>query len=171
MAKTPDNTSAFSLLALAMAILLLAAAVVLYLQSGTGAEGESPTHELAALSQAVPLHAANDDAGDDRAFGRLETALSGLTELKAGVSELPGDAPQWTNLEQHARAILANRSDIEQILEATSYVDEHMPQMLEASDGLLDVTGATAIVQEFQARAQNLHQSLGQLLLVSDSRT
>ena len=53
MGKKPDNTSAFSLLALAMAVLLLAAAVVLYFQSGTGANGESPTHELAALSQAV----------------------------------------------------------------------------------------------------------------------
>ena len=171
MAKNSDNTSAFSLLALAMAVLLLVVAVILYFQSDTGADGESPTHELAALSQAVPLHAANAVAGDERAFGRLESALSRLNELKAGVSELPGDPPQWTNLEQHARAILANRNDIEQILEATNYVDEHMPQMLQASEALLDVTGATAIVQEFQARAQNLHQSLGQLLLVSDSRT
>ena len=42
MAKKFDNTSAFSVMALAMAVLLLAAAVVLYFQSGTGADGESP---------------------------------------------------------------------------------------------------------------------------------
>ena len=119
MAKKPDNTSAFSLLALAMAVLLLAAAVVLYFQ-GTGADGESPTRELAALSQAVPLHAANAVAGDERAFGRLESALSRLNELKDRVSELPGDPTQWTNLEQHARAILANRSDIEASLTPTA---------------------------------------------------
>jgi twitching motility protein PilJ len=171
MAKKIEHSSAFTLLALTTAIVLLGAAVVLYLQSDSGVEGESPTHELAALSQAVPLHAANAVAGDERAFARLESSLSRLTALKEGMSELPGGAEQWRNLEQHARAILANRSDIEEIIQAATYVDEHMPKMLEASSALLDVTGATEIVQEFQARAANLHQSLGQLLLVSDSRT
>ncbi|MGH8167301.1 MAG: hypothetical protein ACREQ1_08685, partial [Woeseiaceae bacterium] len=75
MAKKSDNTSAFSLLALVTAILLIAAAVVLYLQSSEDAPGESPTHELAALSHAVPLHAANAIAGDEQAFGRLEAAV------------------------------------------------------------------------------------------------
>jgi len=171
MVKKSENTSAFTLMALLTAVLLLTAAVVLYFQSGTVADGESPTHELAALSQAVPLHAANAVAGDERAFGRLEEALSRLTTLRAGMSGLPGGPSQWTNLEQHARAILANRSDIEQIREASAYVDEHMPQMLEVSNALLDVSGAAAVVQEFQARALNLHQSLGQLLLISDART
>ncbi|HEX6259453.1 MAG TPA: methyl-accepting chemotaxis protein, partial [Woeseiaceae bacterium] len=160
-----------TVLALITAVMLLAAAVVLYFQTGSAAGAASPTHELAALSQAVPLHASNAVAGDERAFGRLESALARLTSLKEDMSELPGGEAEWTNLEQHARAILANRSDIEQIVEASAYVDEHMPQMLEASNALLDVSGATAIVQEFQARAANLHQSLGQLLLVSDSRT
>jgi len=171
MAKKLEHTSAFTLLALTAAIVLLAAAVVLYLQSGLGSDGESPTHELAALSQAVPLHAANAVAGDERAFGRLESALTRLAALKEGISELPGGPDQWVNLEQHARAIVANRNDIEEIIEAANYVDEHMPQMLEASNALLGVSGATAIIQEFQARAANMHQSLGQLLLVSDSRT
>jgi len=171
MVKKSENTSAFTPMALLTAVLLLTAAVVLYFQSGREAEGESPTHELAALSQAVPLHAANAVAGDERAFGRLEEALTRLTTLRAGMSGLPGGDSQWTNLEQHARAILANRRDIEQIAEASTYVDEHMPQMLEASNALLDVSGATAVIQEFQARALNLHQSLGQLLLISDART
>jgi twitching motility protein PilJ len=171
MAKKSEHTSAFTLLALTAAIVLLAAAVVLYFQSGAGADGESPTHELAALSQAVPLHAANAVGGDERAFGRLEAALTRLSALKEGLSELPGGAEQWSNLEQHARAILANRNDIEEIIEAASYVDEHVPRMLEASNALLGESGATAIIQEFQARAANMHQSLAQLLLVSDSRT
>jgi twitching motility protein PilJ len=171
MFKKSENTSAFTLMVLLTAVLLLAAAVVLYVQSGTAVDGDSPTHELAALSQAVPLHAANAVAGDERAFGRLETALTRLTALRGDMSELPGDAASWTNLEQHARAILENRNDIEQIAEAATYVDEHMPRMIETSDALLDVSGATAIIQEFQARAANLHQSLGQLLLISDART
>jgi twitching motility protein PilJ len=171
MAKKSGNTSTFTLLALLTAILLLTAAIVLYLQSGESVDGVSTTHEVAALSQAVPLHAANAVAGDERAFGRLESALSRLTRLRAETSELPGDAVQWTNLEQHARAVLANRNDIERIIEATRYVDERMPQLLEASNALLDESGATSAIQEFQARAANLHQSLGQLLLVSDART
>jgi twitching motility protein PilJ len=171
MVKKSENTSAFTVMALLTAVLLLAAAVVLYFQSGTVADGESPTHELAALSQAVPLHAANAVAGDERAFGRLETSLSRLATLRAGMSGLPGGEAQWTNLEQHARAILANRNDIDQIIEASAYVDEHMPQMIEASNALLDVSGATAVIQDFQARAANLHQSLAQLLLISDART
>ena len=171
MVKKSENTSAFTLMALLAAVLLLTAAVVLYFQSGTVADGESPTHELAALSQAVPLHAANAVAGDERAFGRLETSLSRLATLRAGMSGLPGGEAQWTNLEQHARAILANRNDIDQIIEASAYVDEHMPQMIEASNALLDVSGATAVIQDFQARAANLHQSLAQLLLISDART
>jgi len=170
MAKKSDNTSAFSLLALVTAILLIVAAVVLYLQSSGEASGESPTHELAALSQAVPLHAANAVAGDERAFGRLETAVSRLTELQQDVSELPGGPEPWTNLVQHARAVLATRANIEQIGEAADYVDQHMPQMLEASNALLEQAGNVAVIQEFQQRAANLQQSLGELLTVSDAR-
>ena len=163
MAKKPDKTSAFTVQALITAVLLIAAALVLYLQSGRDSSADAPGYELAALSQALPLHAANAVAGDDQAFDRLEAALSRLTELTANVPVLPAGSQPWTNLEQHARAVLANRADIEEIVEAAAYVNERMPQMLEASEALPEQSRATNVMQEFQLRGANLQQSLDQL--------
>jgi twitching motility protein PilJ len=165
--RKPETTSAFTILAAVTAISLIAAAGVLFMQqSGRGAgAGESVT-ELAALSQSIPLLAQSATAtGDSDGFARLERDVARLAELRQGRSatELPGGAAPWTRLEQHAGAILANREDIELIRTAAAYVDEHTPAMLEASDALLQVSGATAAMQQFQQRAGELQQSLARL--------
>jgi twitching motility protein PilJ len=169
MDNKPASSSAFGVLALLTAILLAAALGVLYLQGGGTAGNDGTSDELAALSQALPLHAANAVAGDEQAFARLESALSRFTELRAeGGTELPGGAQPWTDLEQHARAILANRADVLAITDAASFVDERMPQMLEAANPLLEVSGATAHIQQFQQRGIELQQALNSLAAGSE---
>ena len=58
---------------------------------------------------------------------------------------------------------LNRRDDIESITGAARLVDERMPQMLTASDALLDQSGATAAVQEFQRRGAAVRVALSGL--------
>ncbi|HEX2140124.1 MAG TPA: hypothetical protein VHG33_10470, partial [Woeseiaceae bacterium] len=109
MAKKTDNrseksngASAFSVLAVSTAVVLIAAAALLYLQSGRAA---SP--ELAALSQEV---------------------------------------------NRHADALMANREAAGTIRSAAASVNERMPEMLTASDALLEAGGSTQFIQQFQQR-------------------
>lgn len=159
------SSSAFGVLALLTGVLLAAALGVLYLQGSANPAGDAAvSDELAALSQALPLHAANAVAGDERAFDRLEGALARYEELRSDTgTTLPGGADPWTDLEQHARAMLANRADVLSIAGAASFVDERMPQMLEAANPLLEVSGATAHIQQFQQRGLELQQALNSL--------
>lgn len=163
--KNTDKTSAFTVLAALTAISLIAAAGVLYIQSGRNTATGSSFTEFAALSQAIPLHAANAIAGDAGEFARLENDLSRLSGLRQTVSDadLPGGSAPWTDIEQRASAILANRDDLETIAAAAAYVDERMPEMLAASNALLDLSGSTAVMQQFQQRGTELRQSLDSL--------
>lgn len=161
MAQTTDKSSAFTIAASALAVLLIAAAAVLFLQSGNSSSDGSAA-ALAAVSQAIPLHASNALSGDREGFNRLEADVDRLAGLRLGVSSLglPGGAAAWNDLDRHARSILAHRADVETITAATGVVNERMPQMLSASDTLLDRSGATAIVQEFQRRGAEVQAGL-----------
>ena len=59
MARTTNKSSAFTILASLLALSLLAAAGVMYLQSNQGGTDGGMAPALAAMSQAMPLHAAN----------------------------------------------------------------------------------------------------------------
>ncbi len=164
MDKKPASSSAFGVVALLTAVLLAVTLGVLYLQGGADSANEGVSDELAALSQALPLHAANAVAGDEQAFARLEGALSRYAELRGQTgAELPGGTAPWTEMEQHARAILENRGDVLAVADAAGFVDERMPQMLEAANPLLEVSGATAHIQQFQQRGLALQQALRSL--------
>lgn len=163
--KNTDETSAFTILAALTAISLIAAAVVLYMQSNRAAGTDPSFAEFAALSQSIPLHAANALAGNSDEFARLEKDLSHLSKLRQTVSDadLPGGSAAWTDIEQHASAMLANRDDLGTIATAAAYVDEHMPEMLASSNALLELSGATAIIQQFQQRGGELQQGMQSL--------
>ncbi|MEX2494837.1 MAG: methyl-accepting chemotaxis protein [Woeseia sp.] len=168
MANKSDKTSAFTVQAWIMAALLVTAAAFLYFQSATGAGADSRGQELAALSQAVPLLAVQALGGETEAFDRLEMSLERLAQLAEDRRNLPGRSQLWSQLEQQGRALLAQRDEIQAINGAAAKVDEGMPQLLEASDVLLEQSGATAALQEFQRRAAQMQQSLGRLAASSE---
>ncbi len=160
------TSSTYSIIAMLTAVLLLGAAGVVYLQSSSGS-GNSAA--LAALSQALPQHAADAASGAPRGFIQLDNDVKRLASLAsdAGMS-LPGNRAQWQALQQSARAVLAKRSDVEAIRRAVAFVDEHVPVLLNNSDELLGQTSATAAIQEFQRSAGSLRQSLAALASSDD---
>ena len=169
MAQKTYKSPAFVILAAMSALLLLAAAGFLYLQSIDGGGSDTTRSEFAALSQAIPLHAGNALAGTPQEFTRLDADLKRLAELRrSSLRGIPGGSSAWDKLNQHAEAILAKRADVEAVQEAAAVIKEHMPIMTEQIDGLLGRSGATAVIQEFQRRGAQLVQSLDGLAGAQD---
>jgi len=169
MANKTGKSSSFTILAATIAILILAAAGLLYLQFSGGGGSDASRAEFAALSQAIPLHAGAALAGDPGAFVRLDADVKRLASLRrSSAVGIPGGSSSWDTLNQHAQTILSKRSDVEAVNEASSAIGERMATMLEHSDGLLDQSGATAVIQEFQRRGAALSQSLNGLAAAPD---
>jgi len=170
MADKIEKASSFKNIAGVLALSLIAAAALVYVQAGNR-EAASPSRPVfAALSQAIPLHAEQALQGDGQAFAQLEGDMSRLSAAVSGASTfgLPGGAGPWAAMQEHGNAILERRVNIQTIGEATAFVDEHIPLMLSASDRLLDVSGSTGIIQEFQQRATSMRDGLSSLSAQSD---
>ena len=135
------------------------------MQSSGSGSSDGTGAALAATSQAMPLHAAAAVAGDSNGFAGLADDVQRLANLRGSASSLglPGGASAWDELNSHAQAILAKRNDIEGIVSAATFVNEHMPVMLEASDQLMNRSGSTAVIQEFQNRGAAVQNSLAML--------
>lgn len=164
MAKNTDKSSSFRLLTLLAAILLLVSGALLYFQPDSNGSDRGIA-ELAALSQAIPLHAQNAVSGHADGFARLNADLSRLAGSRSGRTgnQLPGGSAAWQALEQQAKSVLAKQQGVEAIQAASSYVNEHMPMMLDAANELLNRTGSIATVQAFQQRGELLRQNLSVL--------
>jgi twitching motility protein PilJ len=169
MANKTGKSSSFTIIAAAIAVVLLATGAILYLQAGSGGGSDSAQAEFAALSQAIPLHAYGALTGEERGFARLDADLKRLGRLRrsAGLAT-PGGGQIWDDLAQHAHTILAKRADVEALNEASAMIREHIAIMLEHSDGLLDRSGATAVIQVFQQRAAEIARSLDDLATAED---
>ncbi|MDX1404187.1 MAG: methyl-accepting chemotaxis protein [Woeseiaceae bacterium] len=154
MARQTDKSPAFPILALLLAVCIIGAAGLLYMPTGDGGSATETGAALAAISQAIPLHAAAAVSGNVDNFPRLEDDLRRLVTLRSNLStpSIPGGAGAWDEMTHHAEAIVAKRGAIEAVVSAAEFVNEHMPRMLAESDQLLDVSGSTAAVQEFQKR-------------------
>ena len=168
MANKSSKSSSFSILAASIAILLVAAGGLLYLQPGSGGS-DSSRAELAALSQAIPLHAQSALAGDSRGFARLDADLKQLASARRTAAlNIPGGSSSWDKLSAHAQTILAKRADVEATNEAAELIQEHMTVLLANSDALLDQSGATAVIQEFQQRGVEIVGALDGLAVARD---
>ncbi len=159
MANKTDNASMFRLVTGVVAALLIIAAALVYLQ-GRGGAGSSSS-ELAALSQALPAQVERALAGEDAAFDRLDTSVNRINTLRRGGA--PGSAADWTQLESGAAAVLAKREAAETVTAAARRLGSGAQALLEGSNALLDRTGATAAVQEFQQRADRVRQAAAAL--------
>jgi twitching motility protein PilJ len=154
MAIKTDNASTFRTVAAVIAFLLIVAAAMTYLQSGAE---DTSAPELAALSQAIPVQAARAVAGEQGAFDRLDGSVQRVASLRRDGA--PGQSADWQKLEAHATAILSKRGDIESARNAAGAIAASAAAILEQSNELLDRSGATAIIQEFQQRADRIRQA------------
>jgi len=167
MANTSDYSSLFRLVASTTAILLIAAVALTYFR---GAGGNPLATELAALSQAIPNQASAALEGAEGGYPTLEASLQRLAQLRrsAGPST-PGASSEWQRLESRAAAILARRADVEALTNAAASIDASVTSILELSNELLDRSGATAVMQEFQQRAARIGQSAPGLVTNPDA--
>ena len=159
MATQTDNASTFKIVAGLAAFLLIAAAAIIYLQAGSGGSSSKP--ELAALSQAIPSQAARAIRGEDGAFDQLDASIKKVASLRR--SGAPGRSSDWQQLESQASAVLAKRAEVEAVHAAAGQLGVDASAVLDGSNELLDRSGATAIIQEFQQRADRIRQAASAL--------
>lgn len=171
MADNSSKSSIFTYTASILAVLIIAAAGFMYLQSSERGGADTSQLTLAALSQGIALHARDAIAGDANAFQRLETDLNQLRSLRRSSTGSPGNRQSWDQLEQGADGILGRREALEAIIAAAATADSGTPALLTAADDLLLESGSTAVIQQFQQRSVELQRSLGGLLNSNDPAT
>ena len=152
MANKTQNASAFKTVAALTALCLVAAAALVYLQAGG-----SSTSELAALSQAIPGQAARAIDGADGALEQLDSSVRKVAQLRLGGA--PGRSADWRELETAAGAILDKRDALSTLQTAVTQVRADATAILEMSNELLDRSGATNAIQEFQQRADRIRSA------------
>jgi twitching motility protein PilJ len=152
MANKTDISTIFRIVAVVTVVALLAAAALAYFQGGSGQAAE-----LAALSQSIPSQAGRAMAGEEGGFDNLDANLERLAQLRrsAGTS-VPGSSSQWQRLESRAAAIAAKRDDVEALVDAGGVIETNTAGMLELSNELLDRSGSTAVIQDFQQRVARI---------------
>lgn len=166
MANTAKTATTFRILALLAIVLLLIAAALVYLGKSDGGSSAG----LAALSQSMPSLAHAAARGEPGAFDELATGVDQLTELRRSAGgAAPGSAADWQRLNAGAEAVLDARDDIEAYNSALAGVVERASAILQASDRLLDASGATGLIQEFQQRADRVGQAATRLSQASDA--
>jgi twitching motility protein PilJ len=158
MATKTENASTFKTVAGVIAICLLVAAGLVYLQSGSGS---STAPELAALSQAIPSQAGRALDGVDGAFDQLDRSVKRVATLRRGGA--PGRSTDWQQFESRAAAILAKRQAVESMHAVGAQLAADSASLVTAADELLNRSGATAIIQEFQQRADRIRQAAASL--------
>jgi len=150
MAITTDNSSAFRTFSAVTALCLVVAAALVYLQAGGGG---SSSAKIAALSQAIPDQAARAIQGDAAAFEQLDSSVKQVASLRDGA---PGRSSDWQQLELRGSEILARRGEVDAVQTVAKQIGVDASAVLELSNELLDRSGSTAIIQEFQQRADRV---------------
>jgi twitching motility protein PilJ len=172
MAQKSDKSPAFTLVVAILLLLLVGAGSVAWLQSsGSDEAGNAERASLAALSQAIPLHASRTVAGDEAALERLASDLGRLDEIRASGSPLPGNASDWDALQRHGNAIRQHRSARQAVVAALTSVDEALPALLNATETLTQESGATAAIESLEERAEAVRTAIGSLLVGTATET
>ncbi|MCH9694626.1 MAG: methyl-accepting chemotaxis protein [Gammaproteobacteria bacterium] len=159
MANKIDTASTFRAIAAFAVFLLVGAAALVFLQSGGGGK---TAPELAALSQAIPAQSAQALAGEEGAFEKLDRSVRKLSSLLQE-GDAPGRDADWQTLGQHAAAIAAKRAEVEAVQGAASRMATDASSLVDLSNELLNRSGATSSIQEFQQRADRIRQTASDL--------
>ena len=166
MARDTNIANLFRSVAAATALLLIAAAALIWMQ---GSGSPSGTAELAGLSQAIPAQADAAIHGADGAFAKLDTSVKRLSGLRADAgAAVPGSSAQWQRLESGAATVLGKRADVEVLAEAGGKIAAEAKAILGLSDALLDRAGSSAVMQEFQRRADRIRSSVADIAAQPD---
>jgi twitching motility protein PilJ len=104
--------------------------------------------------------------GEAGAFEQLDDSVKKVASLRRAGA--PGSSSDWQQLESRAAAILAKRSEIEVVQGAAAQIVADATTILENSNELLDRSGSTAIIQEFQQRADRIRATAATLPRASD---
>jgi twitching motility protein PilJ len=160
MAQKSNRSSSFISLAVALAILLLLAAVVSYLQSGSSDGVVGDEAEYAVLSQAIPLQAQAAVSGDGDAFASLQSGLQRLSRLTAAKSR----HAEWQVLQDAGQAVLQQRQVLGDAAEATARISDTVSRISEAGNELFSVSGNSEVLFEFQHRLDRLSLRVRSLL-------
>jgi len=160
MAQKSNRSSSFIPLAVALAVLLLLAAAVSYLQSrgSDGVTGDDA--EYAVLSQAIPLHAGAAVAGDKDAFASLQSDLQRLARLSAAKVRYP----EWQALQDGGQAILQQKQALGDAADAARAINDAVSQIAEAGNELFSVSGNSEVLFEFQHRLDRVAVRVRSLL-------
>ena len=95
MATNTDSSSRFRLVAIVIALLLICAAALGYLQAGGG----SAASDLAALSQSIPRDASAALNGNSDGYANFDASVKRLAALRGTAGALfPGNAGDWRTL-------------------------------------------------------------------------
>jgi twitching motility protein PilJ len=164
MASRIDNSSTFRAVAGFAIFLLVAAAALIYSQSGGGSPSAT---KLAALSQAVPAAASRALSGEAGAFDALDSSVKSVASLRRNGA--PGRSSDWQQLESRAAAILAKRTEVEAVLAAASRMGTDASSLVELANELLDRSSSTAAMQEFQQRANRIRETSVNILAGGES--
>ncbi len=168
MDNTTDTSSIFRIVSIIMALMLIVAGALVFLQATGGASSA----ELAALSQSLPQRASAALNGTGGGFAEFDASVRKLVKLRSAAGPaVPGSSGDWREFESNAAGILAKRSEIEALHEATAGIATSSAAMLELSNELFDRSGATAVIQEFQRRADRLARNSKGLATSSDPVT
>ncbi len=167
MAIKNHTSSTFRIISIATVASLLAAAALAYLQAGSTNPSAA---ELAALSQAIPSQAGEALAGSEGAFDRLDASVTKLAQLRRAAGPgVPGSSAQWQELESLAPRILERRSDVETIEDAVGKISASIVPILELSNELMDRSGSTALMQEFQQHVVAVGRAVNGLSVNEDA--
>ena len=159
MANKAQTAATFRIVGILSAVLLLAAAALIYLGKSGGISAE-----LAALSQAVPGRAQAAVSGETGAFDELSSNASRLVALhRSAGSSAPGNAADWRTLVSESSAVADSRAEVEAYYAGLVVIADSAASIVQQSDRLLDVAGSTALMQQFQQRADRVRQLAGEL--------
>lgn len=85
-------------------------------------------------------------------------SAAGLVFLQAREGDTPGSSADWRQLQSSTQSIGAAEPAMAAITEASTAIGSNIDGVLELSNDMLDRSGATTVMQEFQQRAARISQ-------------
>lgn len=83
---------------------------------------------------------------------------AGLAFLQAEEGQTPGSSADWRQLQSSSQSIEAAEPALAAITEASTVIGSNIDGVLELTNEMLDRSGATTVMQEFQQRAARISQ-------------